>query len=887
MKIRRLFGFLRRSPQDIDADVDEELRFHLDQRADALVAGGLSTNAARAQALREFGDLEDARAYMRALDRDIETRQRRKDYMGELTQDLAFAVRKLRSSPGFAIVAVLTLALGIGANTAIFSIVNGVLLRPLDFPHAEQLVNVWWADRPAGYLHTPLSAVDLDDWRAQRTDFSSVSGYWYAEGTSGIDLTGGKEAQRLSAAFVERDFFSTLGVNADHGRLPRPEELVRGGPIRVVVLSHGFWVRQFGASRSVIDSTLTLSGAPYAVIGVLPPSFHYPAPNVDVYVPFATIPDDAAPRIRWNRFLSGFARLERGVTPAQAQLQANGVAHRLSKQFVEDSSYDGATVQSMKAAMTGPVRSSLLVLLGTVALVLLLACVNLASLQLARGAGRAHEVAVRMSLGATGGRIARQMLTESLVLATIGGAAGLGFGILGTRALVALAAGQIPRASDVSVDGTVLLFTLALSLATGVLFGLAPALRISAGTLQQSLREGGRSMAGVAGHRLRGGLVVFEIALALVLAAGACLMAESFVRLMRVDAGFRPDHLVAVNFTISPSQWTDSAGYRGFYRRVIDAARTLPGVVSAGAAQYAPFQGLGERGSFRPQGMTVAPDGQLPTMYVERVSDGYFHTVGTPMVAGREFTAAEDAKSPPGVIVNKTLADRYFGGNAMGKTLDFGAPPAIPIIGVVGDIRQSALDEPAPPIVYVNNMRSPRVRTTLVLRTGGNPMTTARNMRALIQSMAPDQPVTSVLTFDQLLSDEVARPRALTTLLAAFGAIGLILGALGIYGVLAYLVSQRGREIGVRMALGAGRGSVLRMIVRRGVMLAVIGVAIGLPAAIAFAHLIRGVLFGVEPGDPVNFALVAAALLLVAAAASYLPARRAARVDPAIALRNE
>lgn len=390
------------------------------------------------------------------------------------------------------------------------------------------------------------------------------------------------------------------------------------------------------------------------------------------------------------------------------------------------------------------------------------------------------------------------------------------------------------------------------------------------------------------GHRLRSGLVVFEVALAVVLATGASLMTRSFVQLLHVDPGFRPDHLLAMNFTINSSHWTDSSGYQGFYHRVIDRARTLPGVVSAGAAQYAPFQGMGERGTFRPQGMPVPAGGQLPQMYVQRVSDGYFHTIGTPLLYGRDFAPGENQKSPLGVIVNKTLADRYFRGeNPVGKTLSFVGPSGVPIVGVVGDIRQSAMDEPPPPIVYLNNMQSPRVKTALVLRTRGDPTATARSMRGVIHAMDPNQPVTSVFTFDDLLRDAVAQPRELATLLGASGALGIILGALGIYGVLSYLVSQRRREIGVRLALGAGTGRVLGMVVRRGLGLAVAGVAIGLPAALGFAHFIRGVLYGVEPGDPLSFALVAASLVLVALAASYLPARRAAHVDPAIALRNE
>ena len=488
--MRRLFRFARRSRGDIASDVDAELRFHLDERESELMARGMPADDAHAAALREFGDLDDARQYLRDVDHDIEMRRRRKDYMGEFTQDLGFAFRKLRSSPGFAAVAILTLALGIGANTAIFSVVNGVLLRPLPLPNPEQLVRVWWTDRANSDTRVPVSAVDLDDWRNRAPSVAGISGYFYADGTSGIDLTGGAEAQRLSAAFVELGFFTTLGAHAEAGRLPRPEELTRGGPIRVAVLSHGFWQRQFGGSRTVIDSAITLSGEPFTVIGVMPADFRYPSAKVDVYVPFATITDQMAPRVRTNRFMTAIARLQPGVTVARATTELGGVAQRLSASFVDDSAFSGVTMRSVQADMTLPVRSSLLVLFGAVGIVLLLACVNLASLQLARGTTRAHEMAVRLSLGATRGRIVRQLLTESLVVSLLGGVAGLGVGVLGTDSLLALAADQIPRAAEVRLDATVLAFAIGVSLATGVLFGLIPALRTSAAQPQVSLREG-------------------------------------------------------------------------------------------------------------------------------------------------------------------------------------------------------------------------------------------------------------------------------------------------------------------------------------------------------------------------------------------------------------
>ncbi len=720
---------------------------------------------------------------------------------------------------------------------------------------------------------------------------ADIGGFWYGDGASGVDLTGDGDPQRLSAAFITPGFFTTLEVPATEGRLPREDELVRGGPDNVVVLSHGFWQRQYGSSRSVIGSNITLEGKPYQVIGVMPPAFAYPSEHVDVYISYSTITDDMIPRIRPVRILDAIARTRPGTTVAAAGAELNTIAARLAAQYPEDAAWGEATIVPLQDDITGGVRTALLVLLGAVAFVLVMACVNVASLLLARASVREREIAVRAALGAGRARIVRQLLTESIVLALTGGIAGIVVARVGVGALLALSAGQLPRGSDVHIDGLVLLFALALSLITGLLFGLVPAIHASRAALQGTLREAGRGVASGA-RRLRSLLVIAEVALAVVLVVGAGLMARSFVQLMKVDPGFRPDHLIAVNFTISttrrPKDWQQ------YYHAVIEHARTVPGVISVGATKDAPFRGNGERDIFGPPGYVVKAGEDPPTARMMHVSDGYFQTIGARIIAGREFSTTDRGDGANLILVNESFAKHWFPGeNAVGKSIDM-APMQIggkrapaQIIGVVADIRQTAMDEPARETIYENNMFNGRVKVALVAHTAGEPLSMARKLREAIWSVDKEQPITSIETFDDVVSESMSRPRLLTVLLGAFGALGLILGALGIYGVLAYLVSERQREIGVRIALGAPASSVLWMFVGRGLALTAAGLAFGLAGALTLTRLMSGVLYGVKATDPLTFAGVGAVLLGVAALASWLPARRAVHVDPVVALRSD
>ena len=886
---RRLFRFPWPSRRQVDNDVDEELAFHLEMRAQELVARGLDYPHARREAERQFGDVAFTRDYMRRMNMELDRQRVRSEWLQELRQDIRYALRTLVSAPAFSLVAILTLALGIGANTAIFSIVNGILLRPLPFAEPERLVRVWSVNAQADNRQASVSSPDLDDWRAQRNVIADLGGWFYQSGGSGLDMTGRGEPKRLEGAFVTAGFFSTLGVAPVLGRLPREDELVRGGNDHNVVLSNAFWRREFSGESSIIGNTITLGGEPYTVLGVMPESFRFPGPDVDLYAPYSSIPDQAIPHIRPVRILSVVARLKPGVTIERANAEMDAITRRLAQQYPGDNrNWEGATIRPLRDVIVGDVRTGLFVLLGAVAFVLLMACVNVASLMLARATVRERELAIRVALGAGRARLLRQLLTESMVLALLGGAIGLAAAYGGMRVLLALSADQLPRTAEVRLDGAVLLFSLGISVLTGLLFGLVPALRAARPELQHTLREGGRGMAGGASQRLRTLLVGAEVALAVVLVIGAGLMAKSFIRLLQVNPGFNPDHVLVVNYTIQTSRYSDIPGrYRGYYTAVIDKVRQLPGVIAVGAAKDIPFRGEGERYGFVPEGMSVGANEQPPEAQFLHISDGYFKALGVPIISGREFERGDDTTRARVFVVNQAFAKKYFPKqNALGRTIRLGDTP-MSIVGVVGDIKQTSVDAPAQPAVFIHNLQNSRVRVFLVVRTRGEPLAMAKAVREAIWSLDRDQTITGIFTLQDAMGEAVARPRFLTVLLAAFGALGLVLGALGLYGVLAYLVNQRKREFGVRIALGAQPSDVIRMVVGRGLLVAGVGVAVGLVGALLLTRFMQGVLFGVEPTDPLTFALVTVALIGIAMLASYVPARRATHVDPAVALRAD
>ncbi|MFN8573022.1 MAG: ABC transporter permease [Gemmatimonadaceae bacterium] len=884
MNWRRLISLPRRTTGAIARDVDDELQFHLRAREDDLIAAGMSPEAARARARQDFGDVEDARRYATDIDRRTEGARHRRDVVGEFRQDVTYTLRALRSSPGFALTALATLALGIGATTGIFSVVNGVLLRPLPYPDAGQLYRVWTANKTAGALQATTSAMDLDDWRAQRERLVDLGGYWFQTGGSGLDLTGMGEPQRLAAVFITPGFFRTMGVAPVLGRLPRDEELVRGGPDRIVLLTHAFWQRQFGGRNDVVGRTLTLNNEAFTVIGVLPSSFAFPTPHADLFASFSLFTDDQIPRLRFVRLLGVVARARAGMTEAAVTAELQTITRRLAARYPENAAWDGVTVRGLKASITGDVTRSLWVLFGAVAVLLMIACVNVASLQLSRATARAGEIAVRSALGASRARLIRQLLTESVVLATVGGVLGILVAVLTVRGIAGLAADQLPRGTEVMVDARALLFALMLSLVTGVAFGLFPALRV-ARDLQPTAR-GTRGIAGPSRGNLRHALVISEVALVMVLVTAGGLMLRSLRELNSVDPGFRTDHLLVMNFTIS----TDRQGkdYTQAYTQILDRVRALPGVAAAGAAKDAPFRGSGESIGFRLPGMVIPAGEDSPASAMLNISDGFFKAIGARLISGREFARTDRRGTPLVCVVNQAFAKRWFPGqDVVGKRLLVGDTTQVEIVGLVNDIRQTEVASDAAETVYLHELQNSRVRMTLLVRTVGEPLQSASAVRAAIHEVDPQQTITETTTMEVAARDALARPRLVTTLLGAFGSAGLLFGALGLYGVLAYLVQQRRRELGVRLALGASQRRVLQMVVRQGLRLTAIGVAIGTVAALASGRVLSSVLFGVKATDPATYLAVVAVLFTVAWIASLLPARRAASVDVVETLRAD
>ena len=875
------------SKRQVTEDVEAELAFHLARKTEALIEAGLSPDEARREAAARFGDIDFTRNYCRDEDVRRQREARRANMMDELKQDLVYALRSLRSAPGFALVTLLTLALGIGANTAIFSVVRGVLLLPLPFPESERVVRIWHSNRTANDMKSVVSEPDLLDWKAATKSFSALGAYWYSPGGSGADLTGVGTPERLEGAYFTPGFFQALGTPALLGRTIRDEEAVVGND-KFVVISYGLWQRRFGGDPSILGRALTIDGQPYTVLGVMPREFTYPANRLDFWIPLSTIPEDGIGRGRWSRFLDVVARLAPGVTVQQAQRELSSIARRISEQEAEARDWSEVTIAPVREALFGDVRRPLIVLVGAVGFVLLITCVNIASLLLARATARQSELAVRAALGAGRGRMLRQLLTESVVLALLGGILGVVLAYAGVRALGTFGAAELPRASEIRIDTMVLLFALGISTAAGLLFGLLPALRATSQNLQSMLRAGARGAVGGTGQRLRSALVVAEVALAVILVVGAGLALRSFVRLLDVDPGFRPENVLAVKLSI-PDRYSDDRR-EGYYQALLDQVAAVPGVQIVGAAKNLPLKGTGEPR----QGITVQGSGGRADYRDQRfpllhVSADYFKAMGIPLKDGRTFTGQDREDAPIVFVVNEAFAKKYWPNeSAVGKIIRFDNDQfTVPIIGVVGDVRQRSLTEAPEPMAFIHYLQNSRSGMGLAIRTSGEPLRYANAVRQAIWSLDRDQTITSVESMRQIVGGTMARPRLLATLLLLFGLMGLSLGALGIYGVLAYAVSQRRREIGVRVALGATPGSVFGLIVRQGMLLAIAGVVAGVAGAFALTRAMTAVLYEVRPTDPATFAAVVVVLLATAFFASWLPARRALRIDPVQALRYE
>ena len=878
----RRFHLPARNAERLAADVDAELQFHLQACASELEANGWQPEAARAEAARRFGDLDYTRRYCRTQDAGGERRARLAIWVEELAYDTRHALRQLRAAPTFAAVALLTLALGIGANTAIFSVVYGVLLRPLPYAQSEQLVRVFESKEGS---RSTVSPPNFLDWREQSTSFTDLAAI--SDGTLTLTRTGA-DPQRLPTAEVSAGIFDILGTRALHGRTFAPGEDAWGVP-PVAVVDEALWRRDFGEDPALVGGSITLDGRSYTVVGIVPHGAGYPS-DAEVFTPLAFDPAEL-PTSRGAHWLRVVGRLRPGVGVEQAGNEVVTIMRRLEQQYPDKNSGITGEVIGLRGVMTQDVRTPLLILLGAVGVVLLIACVNVANLLLARGVGRAAEISVRAALGAGRGRIARQLLTESVVLALVGGVLGAALAVVGTKAFVHLAPGDVPRLDAVRVDGAVLLMTLAMAVAVGLLAGVGPALQSGRADINSMLREGGR---GAVGRRLRAveGLAVAEMRLAVTLLVGAGLLVRSFDNLRAVDPGFRADRVLTFDLSLPDVAYESAESQRSFTDALLTRLRTLPEASESAVAFGLPMSGIGYSFSFEVRGRPVPP-GEEPSTQTRIASSDYFAAMGISLVRGRTFTDDDRAGAPPVLVINETAARRFFPGeDPLGQHVKLGwSRDSVnlggEIVGVVGDVRDFGLDAEVRPQMYAAYEQWPVSWISVVVRTTGEPTALVAAARRIVAELDPALPIARMTTLEQSVAESVARPRFYMLLLGSFAVTALLLAAVGVYGVISYAVGRRTREIGVRLALGATAPQVLRGVVGRGLMLGLAGLALGALGAVAVTRLMRGLLFGVGTTDPLAFAAAAVALMAVATAAAWVPARRAARVSPVAAMRAE
>jgi len=809
--------------------------------------------------------------------------------MKTLWQDVRYGARMLLKHPGFTVVAVLALALGIGANMAIFSVVNAVILRPLPYKDPERLVTILGTAPKLDIDVFPASAPDFVDWRNQNHVFERLA----AMEEASFNLTGaGGEAERVSSTSASAELFPLLGVNASLGRTFSSEEEAAGRN-KVAVLSNGLWQRRFGANPALIGQTIMLSGEAYAVIGVMPPTFHFPEGDTEtnVWVPLDVTAGETGKRGHRNLIVVG--RLKNGVSLTQAQTEMEGISQRLAAQYPGSNGDWDVKVSSLQALLTEDIEPALLLLFGAVGFVLLIACANVANLQLARAAARQKEIAIRLALGASRARLVRQFLTESVLLALLGGVVALLFALWGIDALVAALPEGVPRAEQIGLDRSVLGFTLLISFVTGILLGLAPAWQGTKPDLTEGLKEGGKFlMGGARRNRVRSLLVIGEVALSLLLLIGAGLMMKSFYRLREVKPGVDPHNVLTIQINLPQTKYAEDYKQANFFQEVLERIGALPGVVSVGATTNLPFIG-DSQSDFSIEGRPDAktPKDALIASY-DSVSPDYFRATGIPIVKGRDFTVQDRNGALPVAVISETMAHRFFGGeDPIGLHIRRGDSednkPWMTIIGIAGDVRRYGLAERLRPEIYYPYLQQPEAAMALVVRTAADPLSITPSVRREVLAVDKDQPIYDIKTMDSLLAQSIASNRLSVWLLGLFAALALLLASIGIYGVIAYSVTQRTHEIGIRMALGASQRDVLKLVIGQGMILTLVGIAIGLVGAFALTRLMASLLFTVSATDPVTFAGISALLAFVALVACYIPARRAMKVDPMIALRHE
>ena len=874
----RPFGFLRRRSDQLQADVDEELRVHLAMRTDEFVAKGLSPDAARREALRQFGDLEHTRRYCRDQSERKESGMRVRLFIDDLAQDLRHSVRQIARHSGFAAIAVLTLALGIGASAAIFSIVNAVLLRPLPLEEPDRLVRLFTIT-PGGRPFD-LSAGKFHSWQRESKSFERMAAFSCC-GVRDFALTGAATPHVVTGIAVSAEFFDVLRARPALGRTFGPEDDRPGGKY-AVVLSDKFWRHQYGSDRDAIGRDIRLNDLNYRIVGVLPPVMGgeaWPAMTADVYVPLGLTDEQRASR--GNHNLDGVARLKPGVTVRQAQAELDAISERLGREFPKSDDRWSAAAIPLQESLVGSSRAMLLLLGVAVCLVLCIACTNVGNLLFGRALSRHKEIAIRSALGAGRGRVFRQLLTEALMLAVAGGALGV---LLAHGALTAAAtilANAMPRGDEISIDARVLLFAGAVSMVTGVLAGTLPAVRAGRSDVNSALKEGGRG-AGSMGVRTRQVLIVGEVALSLVLLMGAGVMVQSLLALRNNDAGFDPKNVLTMNMRLVDARYPTPAARHAFFAGMLERMRALPGVDAAGTIDDLP--------SVPGSAQTLTLEGYPPprepvALQVRQISAGYLKAMRIPVIRGRDI---EDGDGEV-LLVSREAAKLYWGtDDPLGRRAALPGSPSVQreVIGIVGEVKQRKLTEATTPTVYFSS-REPYGKATLVVRSSAPPELIASSAVAAIREVDPQQPVSAIQTMDAARDGQLSLQRFSALLLAMFAAGALLLAVVGIYGVLSFIVRGRGREIGIRAALGARKADVLRMVLLESLRPTVLGIAVGAIVAVAAARMMDTLVFGLSPSDPRTFAVVTITLLLAALAASLVPAYRALRLDPVKVLRGD
>ncbi len=844
---------------------------------------GITPEEARIKAIRSFGNL----GTIKDAARDV----RGGGMIEVLLQDIRFGIRMLVKDSGFTVVALLALALGIGANTAIFSVVNGILLRPLPYQDPEKIITLW---EPSRGGHT-LGLTDLEffDIREQNQVFEEVAAY----ATGATNLTGGGEPERITGTWVSSGFFPVLGVPPVLGRTFTAEDDTPD-PVRVVVVSHGLWQRRFASNPNIIGQQVSLNGINRTIIGVMPRGFQFDHKEVEMWLPLGL---DRANLNPGDRSYNAIGRLKAGVTLEQARPQMNNLIAHLAEVYKKRfpngvNATDRLNLIPLHDLLVGNIRPSLLILFAAIGFVLLIACANVANLLLARSDTRQKEIAIRMALGVGRLRIIKQLLTESVMLSMLGGALGFLLAFWGVGAMIALSPASLPRTSEIGLDGTVLLFTLTVSLLSGILFGLAPGLQSTNPNLLFAIKEGGGARAGN-WKGARQILVISEIALALVLVAGAGLMIKSFARLLTVDPGFDPKNVLTARVTLPYSKYAQPQQVDAFYKQLIERVESLPGVNAVGTITILPLSGLNSNASFEIEGRPRVSDEVVQNADYRMVSLDYFHAMGISLLKGRHFAQTDHEGAPGVVIINESMGDEFWRGEEpIGKRINLAVPgsPWLTIIGVIKDVKHNALDAESKPEMYFLQSQNAYANAlglfpsvTLAVRGSSDPLLLSGAVKNAVQALDKDLPVARMETMEKVVSDSVGQPRFIMLLLTIFAAVALALAAVGVYGMMAYSVTQRRHEIGIRMALGAQADSIFKLVLQQGMVLAIIGVAIGLGLAFAFTRVITGLLFEVSATDPQTFIGISILLLAVSLLALLVPARRALSVDPIVTLRYE